>query len=423
MAKKSATKSKKKEAVQLKVVPSTKDIVRPALLQTVLGLGLEQIYGIVEEERAQLCGPRYARDRERSATRSGTAPSELVLGGRRVSLRRPRVRTMDGQEVELESWRHFADEDPLNERAMEQMVVGVATRKYKRSLEPTGDEIKTRGTARSSVSRRFVSGTSKRLEELMSRDLSAVSFTVVMIDGLTMGDHVALVALGIDAEGRKHPLGVQEGATENAAACTALLTDLRDRGLPTDRSMLIVIDGSKALRKAVRDVFGNRAVVQRCQEHKIRNVTEHLPADMQTTVRRAMQDAYRCRNSARAKKLLENLQRSIRGTHPAAAASLAEGLEETLTVIGFGLPQGLERTLATTNPIENLNGTLRNVARNVKRWRDGSMVLRWVAIGLHEAAKGFRRLRGHKGMPRLVAALRDRDARLDEGVEAREIVA
>lgn len=423
MTKKSATKPKKKKAVQLKVVPSTKDIVRPALLQTVLGLGLEQIYEIVEEERAQLCGPRYARDRDRTATRSGTAPSELVLGGRRVALRRPRVRTMDGDEVELDSWSHFADEDPLDERAMEQMVVGVSTRKYKRSLEPTGDEIKTRGTARSSVSRRFVSGTSKRLEELMSRDLSTLSLTVVMIDGLAMGDHVALVAVGIDADGRKHPLGVHEGATENAAACTGLLADLRDRGLRTDRSLLIVIDGSKALRKAVRDVFGNRGVVQRCQEHKIRNVTGHLPADMQTTVRRAMQDAYRCRNPARAKKLLENLQRSIRGTHPAAAASLAEGLEETLTVIGYGLPQGLERTLATTNPIENLNGTLRNVARNVKRWRDGSMVLRWVAIGLHEAAKGFRRLRGHKGMPRLVAALRDRDARLDEGVEDREVVA
>lgn len=345
MGKKNARKSKREKSPNLRVVPSTKDVVRPALLQTVLGLGLEQIYEIVEEERAQLCGPKFARVPERGAGRAGSAPSELVLGGRRVSLRRPRVRTMDGQEVELESWGHFADEDPLDERAMEQMVVGVSTRKYDRSLEPTGEELKTRGTSKSAVSRRFVSGTKKRLQELMSRDLSSLDICVLMIDGMVVGDHVALVALGIDGDGRKHPLGVQEGATENAVACTELLTDLRDRGLRTDRSILIVIDGSKALRKAVRDVFGDRALVQRCQEHKIRNVTGHLPKDMQVTVRRAMQDAYRCRDRRRAKKLLGNLQRSLSGSHPAAASSLVEGLDETLTVLSLKLPSALERTL------------------------------------------------------------------------------
>ncbi len=409
--------AKTAERNELKAVPSTKDIVRPALLQTVLGLGLEQIYEIVEEERTHLCGPKHARDPERDAGRAGTAPSELVLGGRRVGLRRPRIRTMDGQEVELESWRHFADEDVLDERAMEQMVIGVSTRKYKRSLEPTGDEIKTRGTSRSAVSRRFVSGTAKRLEELMSRDLSGLDIVSLMLDGLVAGDHVALVALGIDADGHKHPLGLQEGATENAAACTKLLADLRDRGLRTDRSMLVVMDGSKALRKAVNDIFGDRGAVQRCQEHKIRNVTGHLPKDMQINVRRSMQDAYRCRKRTLAKKLLENLERALRGSHPGAAGSLLEGLDETLTVIDFGLPVMLERTLATTNMIENVNGSVRRVTRNVKRWRDGSMVLRWLAVGLHEAQKGFRRVRGYKGLVRLVVALRHRDAKLDDAID------
>lgn len=415
--KKHAKKTEDTKTIELKVVPSTRDIVRPALLQTVLGLGLEQIYEIVEEERTQLCGPKHARDPERDAGRSGTAPSELVLGGRRVSLRRPRVRTMDGQELELDSWQHFAEEDPLDERAMEQMVIGVSTRKYKRSLEPTGDEVKTRGTSRSAVSRRFVSGTSKRLKELLSRNLSGLDIVALMLDGLVVGDHVALVALGIDADGHKHPLGVQEGATESAAACTKLLADLRDRGMRTDRSLLVVMDGSKALRKAVHDIFGNRGVVQRCQEHKIRNVTGHLPKDMQVNVRRSMQDAYRCGKRARAKKLLENLERALRSTHPGAAGSLVEGLDETLTVIDFGLPRMLERTLGTTNMIENLNGSVRDVTRNVKRWRDGRMVLRWVAAALHEARKGFRRVRGYKGLVRLAAALRDRDAELDEVIE------
>jgi transposase-like protein len=420
---KHAKKAKDTKSVELKVVSSTKDIVRPALLQTVLGLGLEQIYEIVEEERAALCGPKHARDPGRAAVRSGTAPSQLVLGGRRISLRRPRVRTMDGQEVDLETWEHFSDEDPLDERAMEQMTIGVATRKYDRSLERSGDEVNTRGTSKSAVSRRFVKGTKKRLDELLNRDLSSLDLVALMIDGLLVGDHVALLAIGVDEGGHKHVLGVQEGATENAAACTDLLTNLRKRGMRTDRSLLVVIDGSKALRKAVDDVFGKRAAIQRCQEHKIRNVTDHLPKDMKVHVRRSMQDAYRCRKPTRAKKLLGNLQRTLLADHPGAAASLAEGLDETLTVLEFGLSSMLERTLGTTNMIENVNGTVRQVTRNVKRWKNGDMVLRWVATALHEARKGFRRVRGYKGLTRLAAALRHRDEEIDDAVEQAAVIA
>ena len=414
--KKHARKRKQTEIAKLQVVPDTRDIVRPALLQTVLGLGLEQVYELVEEERTRLCGAKHARDPLRQAVRSGSAPSELVLGGRRVRLRRPRARTMDGQEVELQCWQHFADEDPLAERAMEQMVIGVSTRKYDRSLEPTPDEVETRGTSKSAVSRRFVSGTQKRLEELLSRDLSQLDLVTLMIDGLNVGEHVVLVAVGIDKEGHKHTLGIQEGATENAVACTALLTGLRDRGLRSERSILVVLDGSKALRKAVTDVFGKRALIQRCREHKIRNVTGHLPKDMQVNVRRSMQDAYRSGTKAKAKKLLTNLERVLRGHHPGAANSLLEGLDETLTVLDLGLSRNLERMLSTTNMLENINGGIRRVTHNVKRWRDGLMALRWVATALLEVEKGFRRVRGYKGLSRLDAALRLRDAELEEEI-------
>lgn len=417
------TKRKRNEAPRLSLVPRTEDVVRPALLQTVLGLGLEQIYAMVEEERTRLCGEKYARAPQRDASRAGTAPGELVLGGRRVALRRPRVRTMDGQEVTLESWQQFAGEDPLDERAMEQMAIGVATRKYERSLEKTGDEVKTRGASKSAVSRRFVNGTHKRLRELMGRSLSDMKLAALMLDGLHVGDHVVLIALGIDEDGNKHVLGIHEGATENSVACAALLGDLRARGLDTTRSMLVVIDGGKALRKAVRDIFGDRALVQRCQEHKIRNVTGHLPKDMQVTVRHSMKDAYRCGKKTNAKKILVNLMRTLAATHPSAAASLEEGLDETLTVIGLGLPRWLERTFATTNSIENLNGHIRQTTRNVKRWRDGTMVLRWIAAAAHEAQKTFRKVRGYKGMSRLINALRDHDATLDDALAEEAVVA
>jgi transposase-like protein len=411
------TKTKTSEGVELKIVPDTREQVREGLLQSAIALGLEEIASILEDERAEFCGPRHARSPERTAVRNGTAPGELVLGGRRVSMRRPRARTRDGEEVMLPSWEHFADEDVLHERAMEQMLVGVSTRKYGRSLEPVGESVETRGTSRSAVSRRFVAGTAKRLTALLERRLDGIQFVALMIDGIVLEDHTILVALGIDSDGKKHPLGLREGATENSTSCKELLADLIDRGLAADRALLVVIDGAKALRKAVTEVFGNRALVQRCQEHKMRNVTDQLPDDMRKTVRRAMQDAYRTRDVGRAKKLLTNLQRSLEAHHPGAASSLAEGLDETLTIIAFDLPELLERTLATTNPIENLMGTVRRVSRNVKRWRDGQMMLRWVAAGLLEGERTFRRVKGHKGIPRLLAALREHEIRIGVAVE------
>jgi putative transposase len=222
-----------------------------------------------------------------------------------------------------------------------------------------------------------------------------------------------LVALGIDEKGSKHILGLWEGATENEVSCKGLMSSMVERGLDTTRTMLVVIDGAKAIHKAVRDTFGKRALIQRCQVHKKRNVLGHLPEKLRSSTGATLSTAYGCNDPARALAILNKLARQLERKHPSAAASLREGLEETLTVLSLGLDNdALKRTLATTNPIENLNSSLRRTHRNVKRWRDGSMVLRWVAIGLQEATKGFRRLKGAQGMPKLVAALRANDALL-----------
>lgn len=383
-----------------------RDLVRENLREFVISAGIAALTAVLEEERTQVVGPRYAHLPTREARRAGTAPGELVMGGRRVQVRRPRARTLDGKEVQLPSWTAFGAEDPLRERAVEQMLVGVTTRRYARSLEPLPADIPSRGTSRSAVSRRFVAATERQMAEWLGRDLGALDLGVVMIDGVHIDEHVLLVALGIDADGKKHVLGVREGATENATGCTALLADLRDRGLRTDRPTLVVIDGSKALAKAVRSVFGERAIIQRCQAHKTRNVVDQLPDEMKPSVRQALRDAYAEGNADRARTMLTNLVRRLRDDHPGAASSLEEGLDETLAVKRLRLSKKLERQLSTTNAIENLMGSVRQLSRRVKRWRGGKMILRWTVAAVADAATRFRRVTGaREGMTELMRSL------------------
>ena len=384
-------------------------LVRNQLREFVIGAGTAALAAVLEEERTRLVGPKYAHLPDRRAHRAGSAPGELVMGGRRVQVRRPRVRTLDGEEMQLPSWSLFGAEDPLRERAMEQMLVGVSTRRYARSLEPLPPDLVSRGTSRSAVSRRFTAATERQMAEWLGHGLGELELGVVMIDGIHIGEHVMLVALGIDADGKKHVLGVREGATENAASCTALLANLRDRGLHTDRSMLVVIDGAKALAKAVRNVFGEQAIIQRCQVHKTRNVVDQLPDDMKPSVRQALQEAYAASDGDRARTMLTNLVRRLRDKHPGAASSLEEGLDETLSVKRLRLPRKLERQLSTTNAIENLMGSVRRLSNRVKRWRDGKMILRWTVAAVSDAATRFRRVTGaREGMAELMRVLRER---------------
>ena len=386
---------------------------REALWDSVILSGFGFVQDELEAERTRLCGERYAHQEHRQAVRAGHVPSSLVLGGRRVEMRRPRARSVDGQELRLPSWQGWSSHDPLDERAFEQMVLGVSTRRYARSLEPLPQEVEVRGISKSAVSERFVVGTQRRLAALMRRNLSGLRLVALLIDGVHFADHVVLAAVGIDGDGEKHPLGLREGATENAAACKALLADLIERGLPTERTLLCVIDGAKALQRAVTDVFGERALIQRCRQHKKRNVTEALPERMRNSVLSAMSQAYATRDAKRARRLLENLARRLEPDYPGAAGSLREGLEETLTIMRLNLPESLERVLSSTNLIENLFSRVREIARRVKRWQGGTMILRWTAAGVLEAERSFRKIAGYRGLPKLVAALRARDLAID----------
>jgi len=373
--------------------------------------GLAIAAALFTEEIARLCGPRYGRG-EGLASRWGARQGEVVLGGRKVKLPRPRVRHQ-GREVELETYRQLQSEDPLNERALEQMVVGVSTRKYARSLEPVPAGLEETGTSKSAVSRRFVAKTQEQLEAALAKPLGDRTWLALLIDGIEFHEHVVLVVLGVDDSGGKHVLAFREGSTENATLCREMLADVVARGVPADRSLLVVIDGGKGLRRAVTDVFGQYALVQRCQVHKKRNVLDHLPEEMRAQARAALSEAYAAASCQLALTQLQNLERSLKKKQPSAASSLREGMEETLTVKKLGIAGWLAKTLETTNPIENLNKGIRRVSNRVDRCRSGAMALRWVATGALEAARGFRRLKGHAQMGKLVAALRARDAELD----------
>jgi putative transposase len=345
---------------------------RAELLELAVSSGLKVLTTMLEEDRTAICGPRYQHQADRTASRAGTVPSEVVLGGRKVGIRRPRVRR-DGAEMPLPTFHLMASEDPLNRRIVEQMLVGVATRQYARSLEPLPATMTTRGTSKSAVSRRFVAKTQAQLEAWQSQPLDRLDLVGLILDGVHVGEHCLVLALGIAADGQKHALGLWEGSTENATLCQSLLANLQSRGLRTDRSLLVMLDGSKALRKAVRDLFGEVALVQRCHVHKMRNVLDHLPERQRMWAKAILQRAYRSTDVAPARRLLLDLARRLETEHPSAAESVREGLDETLTVLALQLPDSLRRSLTTTNAAESLISRTRHVKRNVKRWRGGQM--------------------------------------------------
>ena len=307
----------------------------------------------------------------------------------------------------LPSIEALRDGDPMTDRVAEQIALGVSTRGYAQSLEPVDASIETRGASKSNASRALIDATTDKLAQFVARKLDDVDLVAMFIDGIEFAGHAVLIALGVTIDGTKTPLGLWAGSTENTTVVTELLSNLVGRGLRVEQSMLFVIDGGKAIRKALRDVFGDRAVVQRCQVHKARNVRDHLPEARRAYVAKQIRDAYDSATAATAKKKLLQLASWLdRNGHNDAAASLREGLDETLTVMRLGLTGTLRRTFATTNAIENMNGSLRRVTRNVKRWKDEAMIRRWVALGIAEAQKGFRRVKGYVHMPSLVAALR-----------------
>jgi hypothetical protein len=361
----------------------------------------------MDADVSALAGPRGAHNPDRVAVRHGTEAGSVTLGGRRVAVRRPRVRAADGSgELAVASYELFSSTEILGRMAMERMLAGLSARRYPVGLEPVGRRLDADATAtsRSAVSRRFVKMTQTALADLLAADLTGLDLVALMVDGVHFADHLCVVALGIDITGVKHPLALVEGSTENTTLVRALMVDLRDRGLDVTRPILAVLDGSKALRRAVLEVF-DHPVIARCQLHKVRNVTDRLPQRLRGPVESRMRRAYHADSELDAHAQLEVLARELDKTHPGAAASLREGMDETLTVLRLEVPPTLARTLRSTNAIESMISICREHAKNVKRWRDGQMAMRWCAAGMIEASTQFRRVNGHLHLPALRDAL------------------
>jgi len=382
---------------------SLRQLMHESLTSFAVEIGTQVACCLLEDDVVELCGAKSERVLHRANSRHGSQPGYIILGGQKVAVRRPRVRSIDGKEVPLEVYEKLQDEGAMPAAALAKMVRGVSCRDYADVVDTARAGF---GVKKSSVSRNFVEATREQVKEFTQRRFDEMTFAAVFVDGIAFAGEMMVVALGVAEDGSKHVLGLVRGETENAEIVTSLLTNLRDRGLKTTQPTLFCLDGSKALASAVKKVFGDNAVIQRCQVHKTRNVESHVAAKHQPDVRRRMNEAYAQVHHADAKRLLLDTVAWLNTINPDAAASLKEGLEETITVIRLGLEGELKRFFATTNAIESMFGRVREVTRRVKRYLDGDMRHRWCVTGLLRAEDGFRRIRGFKDIPKLIDALK-----------------
>ena len=366
--------------------------------------GLQLMELLMEEEVRDLVGERSQPQPGRTANRWGKERGYCVVMGQKVPIDRPRVRTTDEKEVRLGVYEMFHRGEPLTETVWEKLMLGLSTRKYGQAVRQFAEAY---GLEKSAISEHFIEASRTKLKEMTERRLDKMRLCALLIDATPFAGQQMVAALGVGQDGRKTILGIRQGATENSTVVGELLGDLMNRGLDFVQLRLYVLDGGKALHTAVRKYAGESAPIQRCQVHKRRNLQALLPQGRQAYVLAALARAYRAASADAARRHLRRLGAWLeQNGHDAAAASLREGLEETLTVLALGLPPRLRRFFATTNAIENLIGTLRHVARNVKRWRDGTMIRRWIGLGVLRAATRFRRIKGHDDLAALAAALR-----------------
>jgi len=364
--------------------------------------GLALMSLVMEEEVRHLAGERHQQHEGRRAHRWGQEDGYCVIDGQKVPIRRTRLRTKDKREQRLGSYELFQRSGALQQGVWDKMMRGLSTRNY-------GVVVKEFSTAygveKSAVSENFIEASREKVKQLMERPLGELRLCAVLIDGTPFKDRQMIVALGIACDGRKTVLGLREGATENATVVGALLSDLLERGLDFSTPRLYVLDGGKALHTAVRRHAGEAAFIQRCQVHKKRNVIDHLPEEHKGDVRRKLQSAYAMADYADAKRALERLHHELMHLNPSAARSLEEGLEETLTVYKLRVPDQLRRTLSCTNVIESAFSIVETVCRNVKRWREGDQIERWVGSGLLVAEQQFRKVIGFRQIPLLLSSM------------------
>jgi transposase-like protein len=378
-------------------------MVQEALHSFAVEAGVLLAAKLLEDEVTQLCGPRYQWQSGRTWNRYGHQPGQIALAGQKVRIGRPRVRKARGKgEARLPIYGLLQREEAMPEAVLQRMVRGVSCRDYEGVVERAREGF---GVEKSSVSRHFVKASAAAVEELAQRRWDGVRFPAIFIDGKEYAGTMMVVALGMTADGVKRVLGLREGATENAEVVTSLLAELCERGLDTQQPTLLVLDGAKALRAAVKRVWGRNALVQRCQVHKKRNIKAHLPEKHHDELGRRLGAAYADAHYESALAKLRLAARWLAGISPDAAASLREGMEETLTVVRLGVPELLRRTLATTNPIESSLDIVNTLTRRVKHWREGDMRQRWCTAGLMRAEEKFRRVKGYRQIPQLLAAM------------------
>jgi transposase-like protein len=364
--------------------------------------GLALMSLVMEEEVRHLAGERHQQHADRRAHRWGQEDGYCVIDGQKVPIQRTRLRRKDKREQRLGSYELFQRSGPLEQGVWDKMMRGLSTRNYGAVVKEFSNAY---GIEKSAVSENFIEASREKVKQLMERPLGELRLCAVLIDGTPFKDRQILVALGIGCDGRKTVLGLREGATENATVVGALLSDLLERGLDFSTPRLYVLDGGKALQTAVRRHAGEAAFIQRCQVHKKRNVVDHLPEDHKTDVRRKLQNAYSMADYQDAKRALERLHHELMHLNPSAARSLEEGLEETLTVHKLRVPDQLRRTLSCTNVIESAFSIVETVCRNVKRWREGDQIERWVGSGLLVAEQQFRKVIGFRQIPLLLSSM------------------
>ncbi len=388
------------ELPMLEVILQTKAEIEAISAQA----GLKIIDCLLEQEIDQRCGPHG----QQSACRHGRQPGYVIFAGRKVSIRKPRLRAKGGRELPLKSYQAFQQDGRMQRAVARKLTHQVSTRNYAAAID---DCLAGYGIDKSSVSRQWKAATAGELQKLCQRPVPA-DLVALLIDGQYFRQQCLIVALGVDKQGQKHVLGLWHGATENSTLVRELLADLRERGLDTEAALLVVVDGAKALYKGVRDVFGERALIQRCRVHKLRNVLEHLPLEKRAQAAWRLRGAWAKGTPQEALNELRACVKWLDTISPNAARSLEEGLEETLTVTRLGLHESLVRTFSSTNLIESCFARTQSWTSRVKRWRDAKMVLRWGAAALLFAEKGFRRVRGYDHISQLIQALQNHRSEL-----------
>lgn len=385
------------------------DVAGKAAIEAVLLLSAQQVAGPKQPGKAHGQITWYGRQR-----------GVVSLSQRKLRVEKPRLRKKGkgcGKEVAVPAYEALVMNSLLGRRILEILMKGVSTRRYKEILPQMADTV---GVSSSQISREFIAASEQQFRQLCERRFDDIDIVAIYIDGLQYGDCHVIVALGVDSGGFKHVLGLREGSSENSRVATDLLNDLVDRGIKPDRLRLFVIDGSKALRRAIDAVYGSKNPVQRCRNHKIRNVLGYLPDDQKEQVKCAMRAAW-CMDAGKGEQKLRKLAQWLQRQYPSAAGSLLEGLGEMFTINALGLPKTLRRCLGSTNVIESPNSGVRRRTRRVKRWREHGMVVRWVAASLMDMEQRFKRIMGYQHLWMLNAKLKELAE--DDVVDAKSEVA